>query len=254
MIRDGATGDLIRIPADVQLTDSYAFEDWLAEKNIERVEVLMYTGDGYDVNGAHLGAVYPGHDEKMNPCVRFNMSGEGIGLFGALTGANRPDGAFKRRLGIVLDNQLISAPNLISQISDSGEISGNFSQKEVDFLVMILRAGSLPVVLHKEPISQNVISSFLGEETIRKGKTSIWVSLVVVLVFMLIYYRASGLIACMALFLNMIFILAVMVAIRAPFTLPGLAGLVLTVGMAVDANVLIYERMREEIARGSASA
>jgi len=110
----------------------------------------------------------------------------------------------------------------------------------------------LPVVLNKTPISESSISPLLGKETIDQGKQAITGSMILVLLFMLVYYRFSGIVACLALLANLLFTVALMVLIKAAFTLPGLAGLALTVGMAVDANVLIYERMREELARGSA--
>ena len=119
-------------------------------------------------------------------------------------------------------------------------------------LVDVLRAGRLPAVLKDEPISENTISPLLGIDTIRKGAFAIGISLVAVLVFMLIYYHFSGIVACMALIMNLVLILALMILISAAFTLPGLAGLVLTVGMSVDANVLIFERIREELNRGAA--
>jgi SecD/SecF fusion protein len=141
---------------------------------------------------------------------------------------------------------------LITTISDSGRITGNFTQDEVDFLVGILRAGRLPATLKKEPISENQIGSMLGDDTINKGKRAIAISLLAVLVFVAIYYRFSGIVACMALLTNLVLILGMMVLLNAPLTLPGLAGLVLTIGMSVDANVLIFERIREEMQRGAA--
>jgi SecD/SecF fusion protein len=126
------------------------------------------------------------------------------------------------------------------------------TEDEVDFIIRILEAGSLPAALNPDPISEEVISSTLGHETIEKGKFAIGVSLIAVLVFMAIYYRFAGIIACLALLTNLLLVLGVMVLINAALTLPGLAGLVLTVGMSVDANVLIFERIREELSRGAA--
>jgi SecD/SecF fusion protein len=118
-------------------------------------------------------------------------------------------------------------------------------------MVSILRSGRLPAVLGKEPISQNQIGSILGVDTINKGLTASVASLLATLLMVLVYYRFPGIIACLALLLNTLLVFAIMIAIRQPLTLPGLAGLVLSVGMAVDANVLVFERMREEIAKGS---
>jgi len=174
-------------------------------------------------------------------------------LFNELTSENLPDPAtgFHRRLGIILDGELLSAPVIQSAISTNGQISGRFTEEDVNFLVGVLNAGSLPAALQKEPISQQRISSQLGEDTIQKGEMSMLLSTALVILFMLVYYRFAGFVANIAVLLNMVLAVALMLVIQAAFTLPGLAGLVLTVGMAVDANVLIYERMREESHRGA---
>jgi SecD/SecF fusion protein len=126
------------------------------------------------------------------------------------------------------------------------------TEREVEHIIEVLNAGSLPAALNKTPISQEVISPTLGTETIQSGKVAIAVSFAAVMLFMVIYYRFAGLVACLALGFNLLLVLSLMVLIKAAFTLPGLAGLVLTIGMAVDANVLIYERIREELQGGAA--
>src|SRR6202011_1790798 len=131
---------------------------------------------------------------------------------------------------------------------------GGFTKKEVDRLVTILRAGALPATLIPTPVSENTMGATLGEDTIRKGTIAVGVALVVILVFMAVYYRFAGLVACVALLAHLLLTVAFMVAVKATFTLPGLAGLVLMLGMAVDANVLIYERLREERDRGASLA
>ena len=169
-----------------------------------------------------------------------------------MTSANyRPQGR-KRRLGIILDEELLSAPALQAVIRETGEITGDFSQADVDWMVGILNSGSLPAALAKTPIGKETISPTLGEITIKKGSYAIAYSLIGILVFMPIYYRFSGLVAGFALVSNLLLVVGVMIGVGAAFTLPGLAGLVLTVGMAVDANVLIFERIREERDRGAA--
>ncbi len=219
-------------------------------------EALMFVAPDprFRVEGSHLRSVSAGIDETAQPCVRFYMNTRGAVLFGALTTSNLPDkqSGLYRHLGIVFDHELNSAPRIMSTITDEGQIIGRFTQPEVDFLVKVLQAGRLPAVLRDEPISQNAINPLLGMDTIRKGSLAIAASLVAILLFMLVYYRFSGLVACLALIANLLLIVAVMRLINAAFTLPGLAGLALTVGMSVDANVLIYERMREELARGAA--
>ena len=187
--------------------------------------------DGCDVTGDYLGMVAASTDEYLSPCVNFRLRGEGVGKFQLLTSSNLPDTdstpPFYRHLGIILDERLISFPRLITTISDSGRITGNFTQDEVNFLVGILRAGKLPATLKKVPISENHIGSMLGDDTIQKGKTATVVSLIAVFVFMAIFYRFSGFVACAALAANLLYVFAIMILLNAPLTLPGLAGLVL---------------------------
>ena len=137
-----------------------------------------------------------------------------------------------RQLGIVLDNMMLSAPNINSAIYGDGQITGgdSFTQDYVEFLVGVLNAGSLPATLRPEPISQQRISSQLGDDTIYKGTSSIVISTVAILIFMGVYYRFCGLVANLAVCLNIIVTVALMILIKAAFTLPGLAGMVLTVG------------------------
>jgi SecD/SecF fusion protein len=241
-LENGELGDY-RVPPNGMLTRE------IVPGELECLVVI----DPFGVEGKHLKMVTSDFDDRARPSVAFQLSTEGSGLFGGLTGSNLPDkqaGSYAR-LGIVMDEKLLSAPQINSQITSSGVIEGDFKQSQVDFLVRVLRAGKLPAVLHPDPISENQISPLLGEDTIRKGKFAISVSLVAVLVFMLIYYRFAGLVACLALAANLLLIVALMILIKGAFTLPGLAGLVLTVGMSVDANVLIFERIREELKRGA---
>ncbi|MCI0331597.1 MAG: protein translocase subunit SecD [Planctomycetes bacterium] len=212
--------------------------------------------DPMNVTGENLTSSIKGLDDRGGPAVHFAFDREGARRFGQLTGQNLPNLATqnaRRNLGIILDKRLISAPSIESRITDRGMISGgSMTDKEVEHVVEILKAGSLPVALNKEPISQWTISPTLGGETVEKGKVAILVSLAAVVLFMIVYYRFAGVVACLALTFNLLLVLALMVLIRAAFTLPGLAGLVLTIGMAVDANVLIYERIREELRSGAA--
>lgn len=205
------------------------------------------------VEGGHLGFVSKSFDQSMRPCVNFRMNNQGSKLFGLLTSSNLPDEqtGSSAHLGIVMDDEVLSAPSIRSKISGQGEITGDFSETEVTELVNVLKAGRLPAVLKQEPISENNISPLLGADTIQKGTFAITLSILAVLAFMAVYYRFAGLIACLALVANLALIVATMILIDAAFTLPGLAGLVLTVGMSVDANVLIFERIREELRRGA---
>jgi len=215
------------------------------------IEVLM-AHSIFNVEGKHLRNVSKGFDETLRPAVNFSLGTRGAKLFRGLTRSNLPEGNSKSRLGIIMDNELISAPSINSEIGDRGIITGGFTDKYVEEMVNVLRAGRLPAVLKKEPITENRIDPLLGADTIKKGGFAILSSLIAVLVFMAIYYRFAGLVACFALLLNLLLIVAIMILIRGAFTLPGLAGLVLTVGMSVDANVLIFERIREELRRGAA--
>src|SRR5438128_6766954 len=130
----------------------------------------------------------------------------------------------------------------------------NLTRAEVARMVNILRSGALPATLKPQPVSENTMGATLGADTIYWGAISVVVAFVTVLAFMLVYYRFAGIVACVALFANLILTVALMVLINATFTLPGLTGLVLMLGMAVDANVLIYERLREERERGASLA
>jgi SecD/SecF fusion protein len=255
-LRDSASGEIIDPRSLGQPhDDKELLNDFLKANGLDNIDILVATNDGADVTGDYLGMVSPSVDEYLTPCVNFRMRGEGITKFQYLTSSNLPDTdsspPFYRHLAIILDEQLISFPRLITTISDSGRITGGFTQPEVDFLVGILRAGKLPATLKKEPISENHIGSMLGDDTIQKGKTATLVSLLAVFAFMAFYYRFSGLVACAALAINLLFVFAAMILLNAPLTLPGVAGLALTVGMAVDSNVLIFERLREELARGT---
>lgn len=212
--------------------------------------------DAMNVTGKYLTSATKGLDERGGPAVLFAFDGQGSRLFGQLTGQNLPNPAtqnVRRNLGIILDKKLLSAPEIEQRITGSGRISGgNMTDQEVQHVIEILNAGSLPLMLDKEPISEWSISPTLGGETIEKGTTAIVLSLAAVVLFMIVYYRFAGIVACIALTFNLLLVLALMVLIKAAFTLPGLAGLVLTIGMSVDANVLIYERIREELRSGAA--
>jgi SecD/SecF fusion protein len=209
-----------------------------------------------EITGDYLASAVPGRSSKGNRlAVHFTFKSEGASLFGDLTTANKPTGPTYRHLAIILDGQVRSAPVVNEPIRGGrGEISGEYTQRDLDTLVTILRAGALPATLRPEPVSQNSMGSTLGEDTIRKGTQAVGYAFLAVLVFMVFYYRFAGGVACVALLANLLLTVAFMVLVKATFTLPGLAGLVLTLGMAVDANVLIYERLREERERGASLA
>lgn len=197
---------------------------------------------------------------SVTPAVHFVFNNTGGELFGTITRKNVPDGGgteatqVKRHLAIILDGLVSSAPTINSEIRTHGQISGNFTRREVDELVNILRSGALPATLKPQPVSESTIGATLGQDTITKGVWSVLFAFLAVIVFMIFYYRFAGLVASIALMANLLLTIGFMVAVQATFTLPGLAGLVLMLGMAVDANVLIYERLREERERGASLA
>ncbi len=234
--------------------DKFGSSDHLVTRIAGSVpQALVMMNDGSDVTGEYLKRSSAGFDQKGRPEVRFAFNQLGAFHFGKLTGKHVPNPSGQEyHLGIILDKKLLSAPSIREKITSQGQITGSMGKEEVDFIVGILNAGSLPAALNKDPISREQISPTLGAETVAMGRTAILYSLAAVMVFMLIYYRFAGVVACVALTANLLLILGLMVLFKAAFTLPGLAGLVLTIGMSVDANVLIFERIREERKRGAA--
>jgi SecD/SecF fusion protein len=252
LIRNPNNGEILELPRELLGKDEeLKVAKWLQTQPFSDIEVLMIINPLLDIQGSDLSYSASTFDENGGPAVAFNLTDFGSGRFRALTQNNAPEGTRKRQLGIILDDVLLSAPNILQAISKEGRITGNFTREEVDGLVQILKAGQLPTTVTKEPIANNTIDATLGKDTIEKGIFAIVLSLGMVLIFILYYYRFAGVVACIALIMNLMMILATMVFINQPMTLPGLAGLVLTVGMSVDANVLIFERIREELKKGA---
>jgi preprotein translocase subunit SecD len=192
------------------------------------------------VTGHDLRSARPTVDENNQPAVAFSFSPEGGRKFGNVTGAN-----IGKNLAIILDGKVQSAPRLEEKITSEGRIHGNFTQEEVQNLCLILRSGALPATLTY--LQEHVIGPSLGADSIRSGILASIVGLVVVALFMLIYYKLSGVNAVVALILNLIILLGLMAYVGAVMTLPGIAGFVLTMGIGVDSNVLIFERIKEEL-------
>lgn len=218
-------------------------------KSLEFFMLVRDPRKGDEITGDYLVSASEGFDKTGRRSIDFRFNSEGGNLFHDVTTRNKPDGGeegYKRQLAIIFDGQIISAPSLLSPIRTSGQITGEFTQEEVNTIVRLLRAGALPATLKKDPVSENTMGATLGADTIKWGAISVFGAFLAVMVFMVFYYRFAGLVACIALFANLLMTVAFMVVVQAAFTLPGLAGLVLTLGMAVDANVLIYERLREE--------
>ncbi|MBX7169046.1 MAG: protein translocase subunit SecD, partial [Pirellulales bacterium] len=219
----------------------------------QQTEILVAI-DPYSVTGRFLTSARPGVNDRAQPAVHFTFNTEGAYYFHRLTSDNLPDqvGNFQRQLGIILDGQLFSAPNIEEAISDQGQISGgSMDDKAVEDLCAVLNAGALPTALRKEPISSLFTGPTIGADTVQKGWVAMSISLLAVFLLVSVYYRFSGLVATFTLVLNLLLVVAAMIMLNAALTLAGIAGLVLGVGMSVDANVLIFERIREEKDRGA---
>jgi len=196
--------------------------------------------EGKDVQSAQMRLDLD-QERPGAPGVSFTLTSRGGATFADLTGAN-----VGRRLAIVLDNRVQSAPNIHERIPrGSGSITGSFTEEEAQNLAIVLRSGALPAPVHI--VDERTVGPSLGQDSIQKGLKAGAVGAALVIVFMVIYYRLSGMVAVAALVLNIVGLLACMAGFHATLTLPGIAGIVLTIGMAVDANVLVFERIREEL-------
>jgi len=195
------------------------------------------------VSGELLETAQASFDQNNRPSVSFTLNASGAKRFGRVTGAN-----IGRPFAIILDGKVVSAPTIQSQIFGSGQITGNFSVAETNELALILRAGALPAPLIV--MEERSIGPGLGADSVAAGQIAAVVGLALVIVYMFVSYGLFGLLADVALAVNVILILGALSAIQATLTLPGIAGIVLTMGMAVDANVLVFERIREELRRG----
>jgi preprotein translocase subunit SecD len=195
------------------------------------------------VRGTDLRSAQPAQDENGRPAVGFNLTGDGGRKFYAFTSAHVGD-----KLAVVLDGRVQSWATIKSAIRDSGIIEGRFTDQEVKDQSMVLRSGALPAGI--KYLEERTVGPSLGTESIRAGIKAAVYGMIAVLVFMLIYYRAAGINADIALILNLIILLGFLGFSGATLTLPGIAGVILTVGMGVDSNVLIFERIREELRNG----
>jgi SecD/SecF fusion protein len=184
-------------------------------------------------------------DSFGRPAIAFRMDPLGGSKLGSLTEKN-----VNKQMAVLLDDEVYTAPRLISRIADSGQITGNFSQAELSYIIRVLSAGSLAAKLTPEPISQNTLGPQLGKDNLDRGLKAGLISLAITAGFMVVYYFGFGMVAVLALLINSLLILGAMALNQAAFTLPGIAGVILTFGMAVDANVLVYERVREELLKG----
>jgi preprotein translocase subunit SecD len=195
------------------------------------------------ISGRDLRNARRSQDSYGQPAVSFTLNPEGANKFGSYTSAHIGD-----RMAIVLDSKVRSAPVIRGHISDSGIIEGNFTVQGSEDLALVLRAGALPASITY--LEERTVGPSLGRDSVNRGLTAGLVGLVLVAVFMLVYYKGAGINANVALVLNAILLLGAIGALNATLTLPGIAGVILTIGMAVDSNVLVFERIREELELG----
>ncbi|MFC2169402.1 protein translocase subunit SecD [Acidobacteriota bacterium] len=195
------------------------------------------------VTGKDLRDARRSVDEWNNPAVSFSLNSDGAKRFAKATGEN-----LGKPLSIVLDGKIQQVATIQDRISDSGIIRGRYTLEEAEDITLVLRAGALPASI--QYLEDRTIGPSLGADSIRKGLSATIIALVFILFFMAFYYRVSGLNAIAALILNILILMGALAYFKATLTLPGIAGIILTIGMAVDANVLVFERIREELAAG----
>ena len=213
-------------------SENLFFEDGLSQLNVNK-RIIM--------SGDNLVNAKPSFDNRTNETiVSFTLDRVGAKKFGRATTKN-----VGKRLAIILDNKIISAPSIREPIlGGNGLISGNFTFKSATDLALLLRSGALPAPLNV--IEERTVGPDLGEDSIKAGSISLLIGFLLVIAYMLFKYRFLGIIADIALITNLILLIGILTILEATLTLPGIAGIILTVGMAVDANVLIFERIKEE--------
>ena len=221
------------------VTDNQEFG---ADRLISEIGEELNVSKRIVMSGENLIDAQPNFNNQSNqPTVSFTLDRIGAQKFGRTTTDN-----VGKRLAIVLDGKIISAPSINEPItSGSGMISGNFSFQDATDLALLLRSGALPTPLNI--VEERTVGPDLGEDSIRSGITSLMIGFILVIIFMLYKYKIFGLVANIALVANLIMLVGILTILEATLTLPGIAGIILTVGMAVDANVLIFERIKEEL-------
>jgi preprotein translocase subunit SecD len=230
------------IPSDFQFV--FGAKPQVVVKGEKYYELFVVKKDPELTGGVVTNARAQISPSTSSPIVEMTMSSEGAREWARITGAN-----IGKRVAIVLDNAVYSAPVVRSKIPNgSSEIEGMANIDEANLLAIVLRAGALPAPV--DIVEERTVGPSLGEDSIKNGVTSGVIGLSLIILFMAFYYRAGGITADSALLLNILFILGVLAAFHATLTLPGIGGMILTIAVAVDANVLIYERIREETATG----
>lgn len=244
-------GDRFKLKPEIQAAIGEANDLIFSSKPVyEGYHALYLVKKQAEMSGAVITEakqdIYSGIDPALagKPIVSLRMTEDGSKQWARVTGAN-----VNKRIAVVLDNKVQSAPNIIERISGGNtQITGMENLTEAKSLAIALRAGSLPAPVRI--LEERTIGPSLGQDSIESGRFASWVAILVVAFAMVVYYRGSGAVADVALALNVLFLLGVLTGFGFTLTLPGIAGIVLTMGMAVDANVLIYERIREEIRLG----
>ena len=230
-----------QLPPDVEILEGDRRDD-TPQRNV--VGKSYYAVDKRrTVTGRDLRNASPGRGQFGNFIVEFTLTPDGSQAFGELTGQNVGNG-----LAIVLDGRVITAPVVKSRITDRGQIEGNFDQQEAQDLSFVLKSGALPASITY--LEERTVGPSLGRDSIRDGLRAGVVGTLLVLLTMLIYYRLAGVNAITALLLNVLILFGGLGMFHSTLTLPGIAGIILTIGMAVDANVLVFERIREELRAG----
>ena len=228
------------LPPDTVLMKGSALHP---QEGQENGEVYWLISRSSAVSGNDLRTADASHDENGRADVNFSLTGDGGRRFAAFTGSHVGD-----KLAVVLDNRVKSVATIQEQIHDQGRITGSFSPQETQDLALTLRSGALPAGI--KYLQEVTVGPSLGADSIRQGVRAAIIGMVAVMVFMLFYYRAAGINADLGLFLNLVILLGFLGFTGATLTLPGIAGVILTVGMGVDSNVLILERIREELRHG----
>lgn len=204
------------------------------------------------VEGTDFRDAQPSTDQNGRPNIRFTLTTEAGDRFFKYTSTHSRDSATPGSMAIVLDNKVREVASINSSIRDSGEIEGGFTKQQADDLSLMLRTGALPASISY--LDTRTVGASLGAASIRQGVIAAITGMLLVMAFMLVYYRGAGINADLALFLNLVILLGFMGYTGATLTLPGIAGVILTIGMGVDSNVLIFERIREELRAGKTAA
>jgi preprotein translocase subunit SecD len=228
------------LPPDSVLMKGTALHPQSGEENTDVYWVISRVSA---VSGGDLRTADASHDENGRADVNFTLTGDGGRRFAAFTGAHVND-----KLAVVLDNRVKSVATIQEQIHDQGRITGSFTPQETQDLALTLRSGALPAGI--KYLQEVTVGPSLGADSIRQGVRAAIIGMIAVMAFMLFYYRAAGINADLGLFLNLVILLGFLGFTKATLTLPGIAGVILTVGMGVDSNVLIFERIREELRHG----